>query len=74
MMNDEEPDPQEFGAWQLVGLGGLAVGCVVAGLVLGWKADEWRGTSPVFVLLGIALGIVFAIVGSWIRIRTFLRD
>ncbi len=74
MINDEEPPTPEFGIWQLMGLGSFAVACLVAGLGLGWKVDEWRGTSPVFVLVGIALGIVFTIVGSWIKIRTFLRD
>lgn len=75
-MNDDDlegsPDAPALGAWDLVSLGGLSVGSVVVGLVLGWLADRQLDTSPVFVLSGIAIGIVGAIVGSWVRIKPFL--
>lgn len=77
-MNDDglegSPDAASLGAWQLVGLGGFFAGCVVAGLVLGWLADRQWDTSPVFVLTGIAVGIVGAGVGAWIRIKPFLEQ
>jgi F0F1-type ATP synthase assembly protein I len=75
-MNDEElegsRDAASLGVWQLVGLGALFVGNVVAGLVLGWFADRHFGTSPVFVLSGIAIGIVTAFISAWLRIKPFL--
>ena len=57
----------------LVGLGGLIVGCVVVGLVAGLLVDNAAGTSPVFTLVGIAAGMVGGAVGFWLRVRRFLR-
>jgi len=75
-MNDDalegSPDAASPGVWQLVGLGAVFVGNVVAGLVLGWLADREWGTSPIFVLSGIGLGIVGAFVSAWRQIKPFL--
>lgn len=57
----------------LLGLGGFLVAAVVGGLVLGLLVDHWLDTAPVFVLVGIALGILAAGVGFWTRIRAALR-
>ena len=43
------------------------------GLVLGLVIDDPAGTSPVFTLLGIGLGIVAGGVGFWARVRAALR-
>ena len=56
-----------------MGLGGLLVGAVVAGLVLGLLADDAAGTSPVLTLVGVGLGIVAGGVGFWLRVRAALR-
>ena len=56
-----------------MGLGGLLVGAVVAGLVLGLLVDDAAGTSPVFTLLGVGLGIVAGGLGFWLRVRAALR-
>lgn len=58
----------------LVGLGGLLAGAVVVGMVLGLLVDRWAGTSPVFTLVGIALGVAAGAVGFWARVREALRD
>jgi F0F1-type ATP synthase assembly protein I len=58
----------------LLGLGGLLVGAVVGGLVIGLLVDQAAGTSPLFVLLGILVGIVAGGVGFWSRVRAALRD
>lgn len=57
----------------LAGLGGLLAGAVVVGLVLGLVVDDRAGTSPVFTLVGIGLGIVAGGVGFWVRVRSALR-
>ena len=57
-----------------MGLGGLLAGAVVVGLVLGLVIDDQAGTSPVFTLLGIGLGIVAGGVGFWARVRAALRE
>ena len=56
-----------------MGLGGLLVGSVVAGLVIGVFVDDRAGTSPVFSLVGIGLGVVIGGVGFWLRVRAALR-
>jgi F0F1-type ATP synthase assembly protein I len=58
----------------LVGLGGLLVGAVVAGLVIGLLVDRAAGTMPVFTLVGLLLGIVGGGYAFWVRVRAALRD
>jgi F0F1-type ATP synthase assembly protein I len=57
----------------LVGLGGFLVGCVVAGLIVGWLADEHCGSSPVGILIGIGCGVVIGIAGSCVQVVHYLR-
>lgn len=71
-MNDELHTT--LGARDLVGLGGLTLACVVVGLALGWLVDDWLGSTPAFVLLGLGLGVAASCVGTWIRVRAFLRQ
>lgn len=72
MTGDEQPPT--FGAWDLVGLGGLNLACLVAGFLLGWLVDEASGASPAFTLAGLALGIVVGIIASWLRVKRFLKS
>ena len=57
----------------LVGLGGLLAGAVIAGAVLGLVADNLADSSPTFTLVGIGLGILAGCLGFWIRVRAALR-
>jgi F0F1-type ATP synthase assembly protein I len=70
---DEHQDA-ELGAWELVGLGSFLLGCVVAGLVIGWAADNHWDSAPVGILVGLGVGIVVGIVGSALRIAGYLRS
>jgi F0F1-type ATP synthase assembly protein I len=58
----------------LVGLGGLLVGAVVGGMVVGLLIDQAAGTTPLFALVGLALGTVGGVWGCWVRVRAALRD
>lgn len=58
----------------LIGLGGLLAGSVVAGTALGYGVDAAADTTPAFTLVGIALGMVAGAVGFWVRVRSALRD
>ena len=72
-----QPGPPSSGGLRgrdLIGLGGFLVGAVVGGRVLGYLLDRAAGTSPVFVLVGIALGIVAGAAGFALRVRSALRD
>ncbi len=44
----------------LLSIGIVIALCLVAGLGLGWVIDSAVGTSPVFLLVGLLLGIVAA--------------
>ena len=57
----------------LIGLGGLLAGSVVAGTVLGLVIDNAAGTAPAFTLIGVGLGIVAGAVGFWLKVRAALR-
>lgn len=69
----QERTPGELRGRDLVGLGGILVVGVVGGLVLGLLADEAAGTSPLWTLVGIAVGILLAAVAFVIRVRNALR-
>lgn len=71
---DSEPPSAGLRGRDLLGLGGLLVGAVVGGLVLGLLLDQAAGTAPLFVLLGITLGIIAGGVGFWARVRSALRE
>ena len=58
----------------LIGLGGLLAGSVVACTAIGYVVDRVADSSPVFTLIGIALGMVAGGVGFWLRVRSALRD
>ncbi len=72
-MADERSDNSLRGR-DLVGLGGLLVGAVVACTALGLVVDDQAGTSPVFTMLGVGLGIVLGGLGFWLRVRAALRE
>ncbi len=57
----------------LVGLGGLLAGAVIAGAVLGLVADDLAGSSPTFTLIGIGLGVLAGCLGFVVRVRAALR-
>ena len=74
MVDDDSDDAasRALGARDLIGLGGALVAAVVGGLVVGLVLDNALGTSPAFVLVGIAVGIVAGGVAFWIRVRSAL--
>lgn len=73
-MGPAAPDqPEAPGIRDLLTLGGMFVGCVVAGVAIGMFVDARLGSSPTGVIVGTALGIVAAGVGFWLRVRSFLR-
>lgn len=71
-MADDGSDAELRGR-DLIGLGGLLAGAVVAGTLLGLLVDDAAGTSPTFTLLGVGLGIVLGGFGFWLRVRSALR-
>jgi F0F1-type ATP synthase assembly protein I len=70
--SDAGPDAGLRGR-DLIGLGGLLAGSVIAGLVVGYLVDDAAGTEPVGVLVGIGLGILAGIAGFVVKVRAALR-
>ena len=58
-MGKEQP-----GIMQFAGLGLMNAVCWIGGLIGGWFLDQALGTLPVFLLLGLVLGIVIGVLAS----------
>jgi F0F1-type ATP synthase assembly protein I len=74
--HDGRPEGQSDGlrGRDLIGLGGMLAGSVIACTALGYLLDQAIDTTPVFTLVGIGLGMVAGGVGFWVRVRSALRD
>jgi len=59
-------------AWDLLTLSGTIAGCVVAGIVAGWLVDRAAGTLPVFILVGLGVGMVAGGLAAYGKIRSYL--
>jgi F0F1-type ATP synthase assembly protein I len=57
----------------LIGLGGLLAGAVIAGTLLGLVVDHAAGTEPAFTMAGVFLGIIAGGLGFWARVRAALK-
>jgi F0F1-type ATP synthase assembly protein I len=68
-MSNVPPSPR-----QLIGVGANIVGFVVLGLVLGWFLDDRLDTSPLCILIGLAVGVLGAVVSAVMHFRSFLKD
>lgn len=54
---------------------GLATAtCLVAGLGFGWLVDLAAGTLPIFLLVGLGLGIVATCLYIYHQIKSFLKE
>jgi len=69
----ESPGEAGLRGRDLIGLGGLLVGSVVAGTLLGIVLDRAFGTTPVLTVVGVFAGIVAACAGFWLRVRAAMR-
>ena len=57
----------------LIGLGGLLVGAIVVGTILGIVLDNAAGTTPVFTIVGVFLGMALGALGFALRVRAATR-
>lgn len=58
----------------MLGIGAAVAGVLVAGIALGWWVDGLLQTSPIFVLVGVALGMVGGIWHTVVALRKYLNN
>lgn len=66
---EDKPSPSVF---TLVGMGVSIALCIAVGLALGVWLDDVTHLSPLFSLLGLLVGIVFAVTTAYVQIKKFL--
>ncbi len=72
---DHHPDqPPAFGpaAVAFLTLGVAWAVLLAAGWGFGYLIDRWAGTSPAFTFVGLACGLVLAVLTTVVRIRKYL--
>ena len=68
----DTPD-RSLGWSALLGMGTVIAAELVAGLGLGWLVDKLAGTGPVFLLIGVLLGIAAAVSYTVVEFRKYLK-
>ena len=61
-------------ALRYLGIGWYVALCIVIGVLGGRWIDGQAGTSPIFTLVGIALGAVAAFYGIYKMVRPLIRE
>ena len=69
----EQPADAGLRGRDLIGLGGLLVGAIVAGTLLGIVLDNVADTTPVFTIVGVFLGMAAGALGFAVRVRAAAR-
>ena len=63
----------ELGWSELLNMGAVVAAVIVAGVGLGWLVDSLTGTTPIFLFLGLALGIGGAVRYTVVEFRKYLK-
>lgn len=57
----------------MAGIGIYFAACVLVPLLAGVAVDRWLNTAPVFVLVGLVVGLAAGATGIWLKIREFSK-
>jgi F0F1-type ATP synthase assembly protein I len=57
----------------LAGIGIYFAACVLVPLLGGVALDNWLHTAPVFVLVGLVVGLAAGAAGIWLKVRELSR-
>ncbi len=63
-----------FAAASLFGVGFYIAACIIGGILGGRWLDGKLNTSPLWLLLGLLLGLLVAGYGTYRMMRPFLKD
>lgn len=58
----------------LLSMGAIIAAELVAGLGLGWLVDSLADTGPIFLLIGLLLGIAAAVSYTVVEFRKYLKS
>jgi F0F1-type ATP synthase assembly protein I len=56
------------------GIGMLNAICLLGGAALGWYVDHELGTLPLFMMLGLVVGLVVGVLGTRSELRRYRRS
>lgn len=66
--------PQNELGWSaLLNMGVAAAASIAIGLGAGWLVDSLADTTPIFLFLGLILGVAGAVRYTWLKIRVYLK-
>jgi F0F1-type ATP synthase assembly protein I len=57
------------GGWALVGMGTSIAAILLVPMALGWLLDRALGTLPIFVMVGLVLGLASAARYTYVEVR-----
>ena len=66
-----DPDKERPGILQFAGLGLMNAMCLAIGLAGGWFVDQALGTLPLFMFLGLVLGIGAGVLATRTELKRF---
>ena len=69
----DEPTPP-LGWSNLLTMGTVIAAELVVGIGLGWFVDSLAGTGPVFLLIGVLLGIAASVTYTVVEFRKYLKN
>ncbi len=64
--------PDSPSASTLLGMGAVIAAALAAGIGLGWLVDTLANTSPLFIIVGLGLGIVGAVSYTVMEFKQYL--
>ena len=73
-LGDNAVPAESPGLSTLLGMGAVIAAQLAAGFALGWLVDTMLGTKPVFLLVGLLLGIVGAVSYTVAQFRKHLKN
>ena len=60
--------------WAIVGAGFQLAFSIVLFMGLGYLVDRWLGSRPVFMLIGVAIGMAAGFYAFWMRVKAASRS
>jgi F0F1-type ATP synthase assembly protein I len=73
-MNGQNDFSKRALAFRLIGIGWYIAFCLLVGFFGGLWLDHHVDTFPIFALVGLTLGLIFAMVGLFLMVRPLMKE